>query len=289
MIRYLLRSLSLREPDTLRHIFVERLTEPVHLNLLSAFVALFGSLRTKIDFDLIERRYHAFGLLRAADYAREIGIDGLTVIEFGVANGAGLLNLCAVGKRITGITGVNFDFVGFDTGQGLPAARDFRDHPEYYSQGDYPLQDKDLLLRKLPENARIEFGNLGETIKGFLTDVRAPIGFISVDLDYYSSTVDALTIFDGPSDLYLPMVVMYFDDVRRELHNRYCGELLAIDEFNSRNDLRKITKLNFLNKRRIFRNATWIEQMYLCHIFDHAIRKNALKANRGLILQNPYI
>lgn len=144
---------------------------------------------------------------------------------------------------------MNFDIVGFDTGVGLPSAKDFRDHPEYYSQGDFPLQDKDLLLRKLPENARIEFGNLGDTIRGFLTDVRVPIGFISVDLDYYSGPVDALTIFDGPSDLYLPMVVMYFDDIKRELHNRYCGELLAIEEFNSGHDFRKITKLNFLKKK----------------------------------------
>lgn len=81
MVRYLLR--SLREPDRLRNIFMERLTEPIHLNLLSGFVALFGSLRTKVDFDLIERRYHAFGLLRAADYAREINVDRLTVIDLG--------------------------------------------------------------------------------------------------------------------------------------------------------------------------------------------------------------
>jgi hypothetical protein len=285
MIRYLLR--SLREHDTLRNIFVDRLTEPVHLNLLSGFVALFGSLRTKVDFDLIERRYHAFGLLRAADYAKEINVDRLTVIEFGVAHGSGLLNLCKVGKRITEITGVKFDIVGFDTGVGLPSAKDFRDHPEYYSQGDYALQNKDVLLRKLPENARIEFGNVGDTVRGFLKDVRAPIGFISVDLDYYSSTVDALTIFDGPSDLYLPMVVMYFDDIKRELHNRYCGALLAIEEFNRGHDSRKITKLNFLNKRRIFRNAEWIEQMYLCHIFDHAVRSNALKAKMGRVLTRP--
>lgn len=118
MVRYLLR--SLREPNALRNLLVDRLTEPVHLNLLSGFVALFGSLRTKINFDLIERRYHAFGLLRAADFAREINVNRLTVIEFGVANGSGLLNLCEVGRRITDITGVKFDIVGFDTGLGLP-------------------------------------------------------------------------------------------------------------------------------------------------------------------------
>jgi len=287
MRRFLWRRLW--EPGVIRRIFLERLTEPIHLNLLSGFVALLGSLRTKVDFDLIVRQHTAFGLLKAADNAKELGIDVLTVIEFGVANGAGLLNICEVGKRITDVTGVDFDVVGFDTGLGMPLAKDFRDHPEYFSQGDYPLKDKDLLLKNLPNNARIEFGNLEDTVGIFLTDVRAPIGFISVDLDYYCSTVNALTIFNGPSDLYLPMVVMYFDDVHLEGHNRYCGELLAIENFNSGHDLRKITKFNFLKQRRIFRNANWIEQMYLCHIFDHAWRTKSLKAKRGKILTNPYL
>jgi hypothetical protein len=39
--------------------FRERLTEPLHLNIASAFVAAFGSYRTKVDFDLIRRRHYA--------------------------------------------------------------------------------------------------------------------------------------------------------------------------------------------------------------------------------------
>ena len=72
MSKFLLR--RLREPGTLRRIFLERLTEPIHLNLLSAF-ALFGSLRTKVDFDLIVRQHTAYGLLKAADNAKELGVD----------------------------------------------------------------------------------------------------------------------------------------------------------------------------------------------------------------------
>lgn len=287
MSKFLLR--RLREPGTIRRILWERLTEPVHLNLLSGFVALLGNLRAKIDFDLVVRQHTAFGLLKAADYAKDLGIDCVTVIEFGVANGAGLLNMCEIGKRVTDLTGVDFDIVGFDTGLGMPPPIDYRDHPEYFSQADYPLENKDLLLNKLPGNARIEFGKLADTVGRFLSVVRAPIGFISVDVDYYYSTVDALTIFDGPSEYYLPMAVMYFDDIRLEGHNRYCGELLAIEEFNNGHDLRKITKFNFLKQSRIFRNANWIDQMFICHIFDHAVRQNALKAKRGKILTNPYL
>src|SRR4051812_41346524 len=39
-----------------RRILQERLTEPVHLNLLSLFVLLFGSYRAKIAWDLVIRQ-----------------------------------------------------------------------------------------------------------------------------------------------------------------------------------------------------------------------------------------
>src|SRR5215217_2025901 len=79
----------------------ERLSEPLHLNLLSLPVGLFGSFRSKVYWDLVVRQQHAFGLLNAADKARELGIHHLTAVEFGVANGAGLLNICDIAKRIT--------------------------------------------------------------------------------------------------------------------------------------------------------------------------------------------
>jgi hypothetical protein len=47
--------------------FVERLAEAPLLNVASATVALFGSHHRKIDFDLIPRRYYAYGVRRAAD------------------------------------------------------------------------------------------------------------------------------------------------------------------------------------------------------------------------------
>ena len=43
----------------------DRLGEPLHLNLLSLVVRLFGSFRAKVAFDLVERRKYAFPLLKA--------------------------------------------------------------------------------------------------------------------------------------------------------------------------------------------------------------------------------
>jgi hypothetical protein len=70
-MKFLLKRLSRRQ--VWKRIFLERLTEPLHLNLLALPVALFGSFRTKVAFDLIVRQHHAFGLLRAADWAKGAG------------------------------------------------------------------------------------------------------------------------------------------------------------------------------------------------------------------------
>jgi hypothetical protein len=75
-------------------------------------------LRSKVDFDLIVRPQHAFCLLTAADQAIKYGYKSVTALEFGVANGAGLQNICEVAALVTRATGVEFQIAGFDTGQG---------------------------------------------------------------------------------------------------------------------------------------------------------------------------
>src|ERR1700761_3688174 len=90
--------------DKLSRLAVERLTEPLHVNIASAFVAMFGSFRTKVDFDLVIRPQYAFPILRAADLANEWGYKRLTLLEFGVAAGAGLLNICRIAAEVTKTT-----------------------------------------------------------------------------------------------------------------------------------------------------------------------------------------
>jgi hypothetical protein len=43
----------------LRRVMVERLTEPLHLNMASAFVAVFGGFRAKVAFDLVYKQPYA--------------------------------------------------------------------------------------------------------------------------------------------------------------------------------------------------------------------------------------
>src|SRR5262249_4833873 len=157
------------------------------LNLLSIPVALFGSFRSKVRYDLVPRQQHAFGMLQAADWAKECGIARISALEFGVANGAGLINMCHIAKKVNKATGVEISVVGFDTGTGLPSPRDYRDHPEFYRYGDYPMQNKELLETLVhKEGATLLLGDLRDQTQGFLQNC-APIGFISIDVDYYWS------------------------------------------------------------------------------------------------------
>ena len=212
MAGYVLRRLLMG--SRLRKIGVERLTEPVHLNIASLFVGIFGSYRSKVAFDLIIRPQYAYSILRAADQALEYGYSKLTIIEFGVASGAGLLNMCRIAEQTSRATGIQFRVVGFDTGAGMPAPVDYRDHPEQFQMGDFPME-VEKLRRALPDNAELIIGDVANTIPGFLDTVSAeqPIGFVAVDVDYYSSAKSVLQIFSSPAEKYLPATLVYLDDI----------------------------------------------------------------------------
>ena len=271
-------------------IFVERLTEPLHLNLIALGVSVFGSLRAKIAFDLILRQQHAYAILASADLAKESGIKEVTLVEFGVAAGTGLLNICKVAQRITRLTGVRFKIYGFDTGEGMPPPESYRDHPEIYHQGDFPM-NHNKLRKSLPNNAELIIGPISETVGPFLKKIteKAPIGFISLDVDFYSSSRDALTILKGNVNQYLPRIQVYLDDLEFPSHNSWCGERLAINEFNEQNALRKIEQHAFLKSQRVFRNARWIDHMFTAHILDHPSRTSAVQKRSPTILTNPYL
>jgi hypothetical protein len=278
---------KLLKPRIWKKILRERLSEPIHLNLIAAGVAIFGSFRSKVDFDLVVRPQHAFGLLQAADWAKGQGISRLSAIEFGVANGAGLLNICEIARKVSEATGVGFDIYGFDTGTGMPPPRDYRDHPEYYSRGDFPMQDPSALRASLPSNATLILGSISETVASFRP--ASPIGFVSLDVDYYFSAVEALQIFSGPPELYLPWVIMYLDDMEFDGHNEYSGELLAVREFARAHALRPITPYNLLRQRRIFQRALWVDHMYMAHVFDHPARSRAIEKQGTIVLENSYL
>ena len=94
---------------------------------------------------------------------------------------------------------------GFDSGTGMPPPVDYRDHPNLYAMGDFTM-DPQALRSILPPGCRLHLGPLRATIPDFLEDVRrdAPIGFVALDVDYWSSTVEALEVLKGQAEKYLP-------------------------------------------------------------------------------------
>src|ERR1700730_17079165 len=114
-------------------------------------------------------------------------------------------------------------------------------------------------------------GDVSETIPGFLRHCELPIGFIAFDLDYYSSTMHAFSIFSGDPRTRLPRVYSYFDDMiweREACYNEYTGELAAIADFNRRHEQKKICKINGLRCTRPMQEH-WVEQIYVMHDFAH--------------------
>lgn len=240
-----------------------------------------GTFREKVRQDLIVRPNYACGLLMAADIARFFGFRKILALEFGVANGNGLLNLCDLAPQVTAETGVEIEIIGFDTGSGLPPLADFRDHPEIWQEGDFLMDNKDELAEKMGTRARIIWGDVADTIPDFLRSIKpeAPIGFVSVDVDIYRSSKDALGIFLGDTHTLLPTVSAYFDDtlggpgrIGSIFRNRFAGQLLAIEEFNQEQPHRKIDLMRILKYRRPFDREQWLDQMYGIHAHDHPLR-----------------
>jgi hypothetical protein len=242
-----------------------------------------GSFRERVRFDLVGRPQHAFGLLTAADLATFSGVKEITAIEFGVAEGDGLLDLADVACRITAETGVTIELIGLDSGAGLPAPRDYRDHPEIWAEGDFPMRDADQLRAALPPATNLMLGTVRDTLPDVIDSLgNRPVGFVSFDLDLYSSTTDALQLFSSKPDLFLPVVVSYFDDVLGGpgrigslFRTAAAGQLLAIDEFNHQQSLRRIDPLRILRHRRPLDRELWLERMYALHVLDHPLRNPA--------------
>jgi hypothetical protein len=258
------------------------------LFILKILVQMFGGLRGKEKLGMMLSPYYAYGLLSAADDARKMGITAIWAIEFGVASGRGLTNLVGLSNEIERVTGVKIRIAGFDTGTGMPPSDDYRDHPEKYREGDYPMIDPEALRSRLPNKAELILGDIAETIESFTSRIErgSPVGFISIDVDTYSGSMSALKLFDAVDpEKYLPMVYSYFSDSGSRSHfNKFAGELLSIDHFNAQSQMRKIDiDRGIRNKHRRLGWQSWFDRSFITHIFDHPWRTNRVKRDPKLL------
>jgi len=230
-----------------------------------------GSLEFRMGMQALYRPEYAFGVLQAIYLAKRLKLDSVSVVEFGVAGGNGLVALEKYALELGQKYSIKVEVYGFDLGSGLPSPADFKDLGYVWKRGSYKM-DVESLQRKL-KGAKLLLGDVADTVTAFNSSRPAPIGFISFDLDYYSSTVNAFHIFDGPDSSLLPRVFCYFDDIVSDGHQIHCdlvGELLAIKEFNERNiGVATIAAPSVMRTGTVF-PAEWQQQIFVHHRFGHS-------------------
>lgn len=213
---------------------------------------------------------YIWGLLQGCALGKVLGYKSVSVIEFGVAGGAGLLALERTAQLAEDLIGIAIEVHGFDLGAGLPPATDYRDCPNLFSGGQFPMDE--VALRARLNRAQLHLGPVDKTIAEFTSTLSSPVAFVSFDLDLYSSTQSALQLFAGDEESVLPRVVCYFDDIVGYTFSEHNGARLAIREFNDRWSKRKISPIYGLKYYlpAEVQQRRWSELIYLTHFFEHS-------------------
>jgi hypothetical protein len=145
--------------------------------------------------------------------------------------------------------------------------------PNLWSEGFFQM-DVEKLKKRL-RRAQLILGEVNETVPKFNLSETSPVAFASFDMDFYSSTMHALALFEADHPVLLPRVHCYFDDILGYTFGDYVGERLAISEFNASQQMRKISPIyglrHYVPQR--YADQMW-EKHYMAHIFDHPLYGN---------------
>lgn len=231
-----------------------------------------GSFELRLACDAVTRPYYSYCMFEAAKLTSRLGFSRLSVVEFGVAGGNGLIEMEKIAAEIEKQLDIQFEIFGFDLGSGLPQPIDYRDLPYEFREGQYLMDE--VKLRNRLNRAQLVLGDVKDSVPTFVEKYApAPVGFVALDLDFYSSTVDAIKLLEVNHEHLLPRIFCYLDDVVGPgwlLNNDWVGELLAIKEFNEKHERRKIAPIYGLRHKRIV-EAAWNDKVFAFHDFDHPL------------------
>jgi hypothetical protein len=120
--------------------------------------------------------------------------------------------------------------------------------------------------------AQLHIGLIEDTVIEAVSDLRGPIGFVAIDVDYYTASTHVLRIFDTPAKTRLPRPLVYADDIFgwHDL-NILCsavGEERAFADFNAAHDTMTIEPIRGLRHKRPV-PAMWNEKMFALHDLTH--------------------
>jgi hypothetical protein len=237
---------------------------------------MFAYLRAHSDTgeERLWRPEYVWGVLTAAWVAKGHGIERISAIEFGVAGGNGLVALENAALGAESLLGVKVDVYGFDTGRGNPKPVDHRDAPFAYDEGDEPMDVEKLRARL--GRAELVLGHVADTVPEFLEREYAPVGFISNEMDFYSSTMHSFGVLDAPAARLIPRVICHFVAAVWHPGTDFVGPLPAIHDFNQAHDRRKISPIHGLRYTSLPRSElrkAWPDKMFVAEIFDHELYK----------------
>lgn len=228
----------------------------------------------RIQFDAVPRPHLAYGMYVAAMQARALGMRAVTVIEFGVAGGQGLRCMeryAALIERIAEFRDFEFTIVGFDREGGLPKSQDPRDVVYWYEPGVFEV-DVDA-VRSTLRRARYLVGDIADTVPKLLEADLPRIGFVAFDVDFFSSTIDALQVFRMPPETRLPRVLCYLDDVfgisDLTVMGESVGEEAAMRMWNEENPDKPINRVAGLRHKRPLPRY-WNDQIWCLHDLKHS-------------------
>lgn len=221
-----------------------------------------------VSLNATTKPQYAYCVYYAAVLAKKLGLDGISVIEFGVAGGNGLIFLESFARRVERFLALRIEVYGFDTGEGLSLPVGPQDMPYWYRSNLYQMDITSL--RKRLVSAQLVLGDVSTTVDNFFDHFNpAPVAAMFNDLDLYSSTANSLRIFDGDPSRFLPRVFTYFDDVignETAMFGDCNGELRAITDFNDKHERIKIVPNRNLLPRY---DVNYRHKIFYTHLFDH--------------------
>ena len=142
---------------------------------------------------------------RSGQGSRPFPISG---VDFGVADGSGLLSLERVSELREQKVGIGIEIYGFDAGKGLPKPKDYRDVPYMWEEGDFSMDERQLRVRL--KRAQLQLGLVEQTVPEFVRISFAPVACISFDLDLYSGTKQAFRLLEAGCRQAVPARVLLF-------------------------------------------------------------------------------
>ena len=205
-------------------------------------------------------------LYESCKEAKKLGYNEVSVLELGVAGGNGIIALENYKIKIQTLLNIKINIFGFDTGEGLPEPENYKDLPFYWKRGFFKIDQKKLAKEI---QSKIIIGNVKDSIEKFINYSPKNILAIYFDLDFYSSTRDFLIQIKKIKPFLCPRVYCYFDDVFDSNYKicEFNGELLAIKEFNIKNQELKIS--NSLDSINDFKFPLAKNMLYMMHNFNH--------------------